>query len=66
MNAFFFISRIYAVHVFLPLAYSLINTPIFVLYCCFVFIFYITYKHDGDVLNGKMGDYVEILFIFVR
>ena len=66
VNAFFFISRIYAVHVFLSLAYSLINTPIFVLYCCLVLIFYITYKLVGDVLNGKMGDYVEILFIFVR
>lgn len=66
VNAFFFISRIYAVHVFLSLAYSLINTPVFVLHCCSVFIFYITYKLDGDVLNGKMGDYVEILFTFVR
>lgn len=31
-----------------------------------MFIFYITYKLDGGVLNGKMRDYVEILFIFVR
>ena len=33
------------------------------LFCVYIFI---TYKLDGDVLNGKMGDYVEILFIFVR
>lgn len=33
------------------------------LFCIYIFIIH---KLDGDVLNGKMGDYVEILFIFVR